>query len=110
MTAGLFCSPQLTHTPLAQGCAACLCIWCCAKVLMVHTPETFAGTGAKHYAGLVMAAFTAEEFWCQLKPVTGLSLGSLPPPEGTKQAVCISQKLICSRTSWYGQGFLETKW
>lgn len=36
-------------------------------------PETFAGTGAKHYAGHVIAAFTDEEFWCQLKPVTGLS-------------------------------------
>lgn len=36
-------------------------------------PETFAGTGAKHYAGHVIAAFTDEESWCQLKPVTGLS-------------------------------------
>lgn len=36
-------------------------------------PETFARTGAKHYAGHVITAFTDEEFWCQLKPVTGLS-------------------------------------
>lgn len=70
-------------------------------------PETFAGTGAKHYAGHVITAFTDEESWCQLKPVTGLSSTSR---KGSNKLSVFHRRLICSRTNWYGQGFLETAW
>lgn len=87
MTAGLFCSPQLTHTPLAQGCAAC-----CLSVYLVlcqsgHGPYSLKHL-LEHVLNIMMVLSLLHVLMRNFGVSCSLSLGSLPPPE-RDQASCL---------------------
>lgn len=87
MTAGLFCSPQLTHTPLGWRCAAC-----CLSVCLVLCQSGHGPYSLKHLLEQLLNIMLVMSLLHLLMRNFGvswsLSLGSLPPPE-RDQASCL---------------------
>lgn len=87
MTAGVFCSPQLTHTPPAWRCAAC-----CLSVYLVLCQSDHGPYSLKHLLeqvlNMVLVMSSLHSLMRNFGGSWSLSLGSLPPPE-RDQADCL---------------------